>query len=92
MSFRVRQWMPGDVNYVPRTESEICRGGRLRVLESGSRIERIYKRKAAIRAEAQWRWTLDSMSGDHDGIDVTGLAATLDEAMAALQDCRTKMK
>jgi hypothetical protein len=62
------------------------------VLESGSRIGRIYKRKAAIRAEAQWLWILDSMSGGHDGIGVTGLAATLDEAIAALQGCRTKVK
>lgn len=47
-------------------------------------IGQIYKREAAIRPEAQWLWALNGVPSVSDGPRLTGLAATLDQAMADL--------
>jgi hypothetical protein len=49
-------------------------------------VGQIYKRKAALRAEAQWLWALNGVPIASDAPALTGLAATLDEAMAALKE------
>ena len=49
------------------------------VLHGELQVGQIYKRKAAIRPEAQWLWALN-------GVPEAGLAATRDEAMAALNE------
>ena len=56
------------------------------VLHGELQVGQIYKRKAAIRPEAQWLWALNGMPEGPHGLALTGLAATLDEAMAALKD------
>jgi hypothetical protein len=61
------------------------------VLDGELRVGQIYKRKAAIIPEAQWLWTLNGGPQGRDGLAVTGLAASLDEAMTALQERRTKL-
>jgi hypothetical protein len=57
-----------------------------RVLHGELEIGQIYKRKVALRPETQWLWALNGVpEGPHD-LAVTGLAATLDEAIAALKE------
>ena len=60
------------------------------VLDGELRVGQIYKRKAAIRPEAQWLWALNGVPEGPDELALTGLAATLDDAMAALKERRTK--
>jgi hypothetical protein len=55
------------------------------VVHGELQVGQIYKRKAAIRPEAQWLWTLNGVPEDPHGLALTGLAGTLDEAMAALK-------
>jgi hypothetical protein len=61
------------------------------VLDGELQVGQIYKRKAAIRPETKWLWALNGALQGHDGLALTGLAATLDEATAALQDRWTKL-
>jgi hypothetical protein len=49
-------------------------------------VGQIYKRKAALRPGAQWLWALNGVPTVSDASTSTGLAASLDEAMAALQE------
>jgi hypothetical protein len=56
------------------------------VMHGELKVGQIYKRKAALRAEAQWLWALNGVPTDSDAPALTGLAATLDEAMAALKE------
>jgi hypothetical protein len=49
------------------------------VLHGELKVGQVYKRKAAIRPETQWLWALN-------GVAEAGLAATRDEAMAALKE------
>jgi hypothetical protein len=49
------------------------------VLHGELQVGQIHRRKAAIRPEAQWLWALN-------GVPDAGLAATRDEAMAALKE------
>jgi len=55
------------------------------VMHGGLQIGQIYKRKAAIRPEAQWLWALNGVPVGPDGLARTGLAASLEDALAALQ-------
>jgi hypothetical protein len=48
-------------------------------------IGQIYRRKAALRAEAQWLWALNGVPSGPDA-RLAGLAATLDEALARLNE------
>jgi hypothetical protein len=56
------------------------------VMHGELQVGQIYKRKAALRAEAQWLWALNGVPTASDVPPLTGLAATLDEAMAALKE------
>jgi len=56
------------------------------VLDGELQVGKIYKRKAALRPEAQWLWALNGVPEGPDGLTLTGLAATLDEAIAALNE------
>jgi hypothetical protein len=56
------------------------------VLHGELQIGQIYKRKAAIRPETQWLWALNGVPESSHGLAVTGLAATLDDATAALNE------
>jgi hypothetical protein len=60
------------------------------VMHGELQVGQIYKRKAAIRPEAQWLWALNGVPEYPDGLALTGLAATLAEAVAALQECWIK--
>jgi hypothetical protein len=56
------------------------------VMHGELKVGQIYKRQAALRPEAQWLWALNGVPTDPDAPASTGLAATLHEAMAALQE------
>jgi hypothetical protein len=56
------------------------------VLQGELQVGQIYKRKAALRPETQWLWALNGVPQGPNGLALTGLAATLDEAMAALKE------
>ena len=56
------------------------------VMHGELQVGQIYKRKAALRAEAQWLWALNGVPTASDAPALTGLVATLDEAMAALKE------
>ena len=50
------------------------------------KVGQIYRRKAALRPEAQWLWALNGVPAGSDASALAGSTATLDEAMAALQE------
>jgi hypothetical protein len=54
------------------------------VVHGQLRIGQIYRRKAALRAEAQRLWALNGVPECPDGLAFTGHAASLDDAIAAL--------
>jgi hypothetical protein len=56
------------------------------VMHGELKVGQIYKRKAALRPEAQWLWTLNGVPVGPDTPALAGLAATLDEATAALKE------
>jgi hypothetical protein len=56
------------------------------VLLGELQVGQIYQRKVALRPEAQWLWALNGVPQGPPGLAVTGLAATLDEATAALKE------
>jgi hypothetical protein len=56
------------------------------VMHGELKVGQIYKRQAALRPEAQWLWALNGVPTAPDAPASTGLAATLDEAMAAPQE------
>jgi hypothetical protein len=56
------------------------------VMHGELKVGQIYKRKAALRPEAQWLWAHNGVPTASDAPASTGLAASLDEAMAALQE------
>jgi hypothetical protein len=56
------------------------------VMSGELEVGQIYKRRAALRAEAQWLWALNGVPTTSDAPALTGLAATLDDAMAALKE------
>jgi hypothetical protein len=57
-----------------------------RVLHGELEVGQIYKRKVALRPETQWLWALNGVPEGPLGLSVTGLAATLDEAIAAFKE------
>ena len=56
------------------------------VMHGELKVGQIYKRKAALRPEAQWLWALNGVPAGADAPELAGVAATLDDAMAALQE------
>lgn len=60
------------------------------VMHGGLEVGKIYKRKAALRPETQWLWALNGVPQAPAGLAITGLAATLDEATAALSESWSK--
>jgi hypothetical protein len=60
------------------------------VMHGELQVGQLYKRKAAIRPEAQWLWALNGLPSRPDGHVLTGLAATIDDAMAALKESWSK--
>jgi hypothetical protein len=56
------------------------------VLHGELQVGQIYKRKVALRPESQWVWALNGVPQGPAGLPFTGLAATLDEAAAALKE------
>ena len=54
------------------------------VMRGELKVGRIYKRKVALRPEAQWLWALNGVPECPDGPALTGLTASHDEAMIAL--------
>jgi len=56
------------------------------VMQGGWRVGRIYKRQDARRPEIQWLWFISGVSRGPDGLRLTGMSGTLDEALAALKD------
>ena len=61
------------------------------VLQGGWRVGRIYRRQDALRPETQWLWFISGVSRGPDGLRLTGMSATLDEALAALKDSWDKL-
>jgi hypothetical protein len=57
-----------------------------RVLHGELEVAQIYKRKVALRPETQWLWALNGVPEGPHGLAVTGLAASVDEAIAALKE------
>ena len=49
-------------------------------------IGNIYKRKAALRPEAQWLWALNGVSGGPSDLSISGSAAELEQALAGLAE------
>jgi hypothetical protein len=56
------------------------------VVHGELKVGQIYRRKAALRPEAQWLWALNGVPAGSDASALAGSTATLDEAMAALQE------
>lgn len=61
------------------------------VMQGGWRVGRIYKRQDALRPETQWLWFISGVSRGPGGLRLTGMSATLDEALAALKDSWDKL-
>ena len=57
-----------------------------RVLHGELEVGQIYKRKISLRPEAQWLWALNGVPEGPVGLSATGLAATLDDAVAAFKE------
>ncbi len=57
-----------------------------RVLHGELQVGQIYRRKVALRPEAQWLWALNGVPQGPPDLAFTGLAASLDEALAALKE------
>jgi hypothetical protein len=56
------------------------------VMHGELQVGQIYKRKAALRPEAQWLWALNGVPAGRDALAISGLAPTLDDALAALKE------
>jgi hypothetical protein len=56
------------------------------VLQGVLHIGRIYKRKAALRPDTQWLWALNGVPSSGNDLAITGLSASLEEAMTALNE------
>jgi hypothetical protein len=56
------------------------------VLHGQLQVGRIYKRKVSLQPGSAWLWALNGVPEDPCDLVITGLAATLDEAMAALKE------
>jgi hypothetical protein len=56
------------------------------VLHGELQIGQIYKRKAALRSDAQWLWALNGIPEAPRGLGLTGLAPSLADATAALKE------
>ncbi len=54
------------------------------------RVGQIYRRKSALRPEAQWLWVLNGVAESTDELALSGVTGGLDEAMAALNERWTK--
>jgi hypothetical protein len=55
------------------------------VLHGQLLVGRIYKRKVTLIPGSEWMWALNGVPEGPCGLAITGLAASLDEAMAALK-------
>jgi hypothetical protein len=60
------------------------------VLHGELRIGRVYKRKVSLQPETQWLWALNGVPEGVEGLALTGLTASLDEAIAALGERWTR--
>jgi hypothetical protein len=58
----------------------------LLVLHGELQIGQIYKRRVALRPDAQWLWALNGIPEVPPGLGLTGLAPSLDDATAALKE------
>jgi hypothetical protein len=56
------------------------------VLHGQLQVGRIYKRKITLRPGSEWLWALNGVPEGPCGLVITGLAASLDEALAALKE------
>ncbi len=56
------------------------------VLHGELQVGQIYRRKVALRPEAQWLWALNGVPQGPPDLAFTGLAGSLDEALAALKE------
>lgn len=56
------------------------------VLHGELQVGQISKRKVALRPDSQWLWALNGVPAGPPELAITGLAPTLDEAMAALKE------
>jgi hypothetical protein len=56
------------------------------VLHGQLQVGRIYKRKVSLQPGSAWLWALNGVPEGPYGLVITGLAATLDEAAAALKE------
>ena len=56
------------------------------VLHGELQIGQIYKRKAALRPDTQWLWALNGLPEAPGGLGLTGLAPSLADATAALEE------
>jgi hypothetical protein len=61
------------------------------VMQGGWRVGRIYKRQDALRPETQWLWFISVVSRGPEGLRLTGMSGTLDEALAALKETWDKL-
>ncbi len=55
-------------------------------VHGGLQIGEVYKRSAALRPQTQWLWTLNGIPEGPPGLALSGLTATSDEALAALEE------
>jgi hypothetical protein len=62
-----------------------------RVMQGGWQVGRIYKRRDALRPETQWLWFISGISRGPDGLRLSGMSGTPDEALAALKDSWNKL-
>jgi hypothetical protein len=61
------------------------------VMQGGWQVGRIYKRQDARRPESQWLWFISGIYGGPNGLRLTGMGGTLDEALTALKDTWSKL-
>ena len=61
-------------------------GDDYQVMHGELKVGQIYRRKAALRPEAQWLWALNGVPAGSDVSALAGSTATLDEALAALKE------
>jgi hypothetical protein len=55
------------------------------VMQGGWQVGRIYKRRDALREETRWLWIITCISRGPGELRLTGMNATLDDALAAMK-------
>ena len=56
------------------------------VMHGPLRIGQIYKRNISLRPDSEWLWAINGLPLSTDGLPLTGLSASLEEATSALEE------